>query len=120
MTNKRFTCTNCPLRPCCQQPCRTVAAMLPGENKGRVEGLARRDALLHARRLQDRRAWVRHLLDGRHRLKGRMRQVFDLHYNDGLTTSEIAARLKLGAGTVSSHLRRARQRILRHRSDHRS
>jgi RNA polymerase sigma-70 factor (ECF subfamily) len=48
------------------------------------------------------------------RLDGRQRQVLDLAYFEGLTQTEIAARLNLPLGTVKSHVRLALRNLRKH------
>jgi hypothetical protein len=110
---KPSPCVVCPVRADCQQVCPGVAGLLPPEDRGRVAGLARRNALYYARRLERRRSYTRFLLDWRHLLCGRQRQVFDLRYNDALSLSEIAARLGVTPSSARVYLRRAIARIHR-------
>lgn len=87
--------------------------MLAPVDSGRVAGLHKRHAQRYGEKLEARRSYVRFLLDWRHCLRGRARQVFDLRYNDSLATSEIAARLGISPGSVTKYLKRARARILK-------
>ncbi|MBK9974134.1 MAG: sigma-70 family RNA polymerase sigma factor [Planctomycetes bacterium] len=107
MPNEIVSCTHCPLRSGCQSPCDAVEALLPKEQRGELRRLRRRDSFPYALELEQRRAWVRLLLDWRHHLRGRLKQVFDLHFNDGLSNVEIARQLGLTRGTVSEYLSRA-------------
>jgi RNA polymerase sigma factor (sigma-70 family) len=112
----QVSCTDCPLRTSCNTPCEAIERQLPSEEHARLHALHRRNALNAARRLEAERAAARLLTDFRHLLRGRMRQVFDLVYDEALPQEEIAARLGIGRRVVSHYLMRARRRIAAHLS----
>ena len=107
------SCSPCPRRSTCTSPCRAVEALLPHEETGRVSGLQRRYAMLYGERLEARRALVRFMLDWRDVLKGRQKRAFNLRYNDGLTLTQIAARMNVTTADAGAYLRRARAKIRR-------
>lgn len=108
MTNPALSCTNCPQRSRCTAPCDAVEALLPNESTGELRRLHRRGGAQYALELERRRAHVRLMLDWRQHLTGRPRQVFDLHFNDGLSNIEIGRQVGLARGTVAEYLHRAK------------
>ena len=88
-----------------------MAAQLSAPDRGRIAGLARRGGMLYGERLERRRAYVRFLLDWRHVLRGRVRQVFELRFDSGLSLAEIGHRLGISASAAREYLQRARQQI---------
>lgn len=87
--------------------------MLPRENQGEIRGLTLPGAAEYARKFESRRAYVRFLLDWRHVLRGRLRKVFAMRYDQGLEISAIAARLGVTNGSASEYLKRARRTIMK-------
>lgn len=88
-----------------------MGARLPAPDRGRIAGLTRRGGMLYGERLERRRAYVRFLLDWRHVLRGRVRQVFELRFDSGLSLAEIGYRLGISASAAREYLQRARQQI---------
>lgn len=109
-----INCTHCPRRATCVNPCRAMERQLPREEHARLHGLHRAGfASAWLQRLQDQREKVALLLDWRHAMKGRMRDVVQLTYNEGLSQGEIAKRLGIGERAVGQYLRRAHAFALR-------
>lgn len=106
-----LACTTCSRRAECRAICPEVSLRLPAPDRGRIAGLASRHRLLYGARLERRRSYVRFLLDWRDVLRGRLRMVFDLRYDHGLSLVEIGRRLGISASTARDYLARARQRI---------
>ena len=115
----KFTCDRCPMRARCTVPCAAVESMLPNINKGAVAGFEHKDPLQAARRLHVMMQEARFFTDNRDRLAGRMRMVFDLTYNEGLSQREIAKLLGVHTRSVGFMLARARRKIARFASHRR-
>jgi RNA polymerase sigma factor (sigma-70 family) len=108
------SCNDCPLREQCQAPCEAVERLLPDVDHARIHGFQRRNALQFARRMRDEIEAARLMTDWRHVLNGRMREVFDMTYNEGLKQSDIAQRLGISRRVAGRYLERARAKIQRH------
>ena len=108
-----FSCDNCPLRAVCKAPCAAVETLLPSEDRGKLFSLRRKGALNNARRLHAQMREARFLIEHREVLTGKLRRVFDLTYNDGLTQEEIARRLGVHRRSVGNWLAKALDEIAR-------
>lgn len=99
-------CSKCAHRDKCSGICRKVEKLLPDPDKGKIyfNGHDPHEVLaginLNMRRVRD-------LLAGRDLLRGRMRTVFDLRFNEGLTQEQIAVRLGCSRSTARRALERA-------------
>jgi len=63
------------------------------------------------RALERRHQEVLLMLDYRKQLRGRMRQVFDLKYIEGMTQEQAASRLHIARRVAGIYLQRAHERI---------
>jgi DNA-directed RNA polymerase specialized sigma subunit len=88
-----------------------VERLLPAEEHARIHGFYRKNAADFARRLEAERQAARVLTGYRNALRGRMREVFDMVYDEALTQAEVASRLGIGRRAVSHYLVRAREVI---------
>lgn len=111
MENPITNCSDCPLRDRCQSPCPTVERQLPKEWQGRVEGLHRYNARASARRLAEQVRLTRIILDHRDVLGGRLRQVVNMTYDDGLSHAAIARKIGVTRRVVGTYLARAHRLI---------
>jgi DNA-directed RNA polymerase specialized sigma24 family protein len=109
----KFTCEKCPLKAACKAPCAAVESMLPCEDKGKIHRLRRRNSYAKAGALLESIDDTRFLVANRHRLQGRLRQVFDLVYNEGMGHAEIAKLLGLHRRSVGHLVKQARRVIVR-------
>jgi DNA-directed RNA polymerase specialized sigma24 family protein len=109
----KFSCTKCPLRAACKSPCAAVEAQLPAEERGKIHRLRRRKVYHRAVELLEQVDDARFLVANRHRLQGRLRQVFDLVYNENMSHAEIARVLGLHRRSVGHLLKQARRVIVR-------
>src|SRR5262245_30173842 len=102
-----MVCKDCPLRAICKAPCSDVERLLPKDWTAEMsrQRSTRRQAFF--RRLLRERRDVRLMLEYRHLLSGRQREIFDLKYNEGLTQLEIAELLGLYPRVVGTYLDRA-------------
>ncbi len=101
-------CTPCPRRATCTSPCAALKALLPRSDHGRIYHTQRQKCAEGLREMWLQMRAVRLLLEHRHAMRGRMRQVVDLTHNKGLTQDEIATRLRIERRTVGRYLARAR------------
>ncbi|CAG0995339.1 hypothetical protein ARNL5_03571 [Anaerolineae bacterium] len=104
-------CERCPLRARCTKPCRDVEALLPKNHTARLGRAYTREGRRFLAALEQRHQEVLLMLDYREQLRGRMREVFDLKYIEGLTQSEIAQKLRIATRVAGIYLQRAQQRI---------
>lgn len=112
--NQPLNCTHCPRRDGCISLCRSMERQLPREEHARLHGLHRAgQGAAWLQRLKEQRERVAMLLDWRHELRGRMREVVQMTYNDGLSQGEIARRLGIGERAVGQYLARAHAYALR-------
>jgi predicted DNA-binding protein (UPF0251 family) len=102
-------CTPCPQRAFCKSPCAALKALLPRSDHGRIYHTQRHKCSEGLKEMWQQMRAVRLLLEHRHAMRGRMRQVVDLTHNKGLTQDEIAARLRIERRTVGRYLARARE-----------
>lgn len=101
-------CVPCPHRATCAKPCAAVKALLPRADHGRIYHTQRHKCAEGLKEMWHQMRAVRLLLEHRHAMRGRMRQVVDLTHNQGLTQEEIAKRLRIERRTVGRYLARAR------------
>ncbi|MDC1142192.1 sigma factor-like helix-turn-helix DNA-binding protein [Planctomycetota bacterium] len=107
-------CTGCPKRTHCQRPCAKINEQLPSLlSKSSIPGSVYQFKLRQLPRLQLERNAMFEMLEHRHKLKGRQRQVFRLYYNQGLTTREIGRRLGVDQRSAAEYLKRARTALCR-------
>lgn len=104
-------CVGCPLRAGCTKPCREVEALLPKDETARLNRAFQHRGGEFLRSLEARHRLVLLMLDYRAQLQGRMRRVFDLKFNGGLTHAEIARRLHISTRVAGIYLQRAYRRI---------
>lgn len=104
-------CESCPLRASCTKPCRDVEKLLPKIHTARLSRAYAADGERFLLMLQARREEVLLMLDYREQLKGRMRQVFDLKYMEGLSQAQIARKLHVARRVAGIYLQRAYKRI---------
>lgn len=109
----KFTCLKCPMREACKTPCAAVESMLPVEERGKLYQLRRRNTYRRAVELLEQIDDARFLVANRHRLQGRLRQVFDLVYNENMSHAEVARLLGLHRRSVSHLVKQARKVIVR-------
>lgn len=105
-----MVCRDCPKRESCREICSSLKRLLPSMEKGRFNY-----GRLSSKRLEEllRRRWVTQVvLDWRHILSGRQRQVVDMYYNEGLTHDEIATRLGIAQKNVTTYMHRAYRKIV--------
>lgn len=108
-----LTCLKCPLREACKSPCAAVESMLPIEDRGEIYRLRRRSSYGKAVDLLENIDDTRFLIANRHRLQGRLRQVFDLYYNESMSHLEIARFMGLHRRSIGHLLAQARRVIVR-------
>ena len=109
MEGRRMPCSNCPRRNECVSICPELERELPSMDAGRFNHGYWRSRDLE--RVLRRRVLVHLLLDWRHFLTGRQRQVIDLFLNEGLTQRQIAERLGIAQKNVCVYLQRAYRKI---------
>ncbi|MCC6575645.1 MAG: hypothetical protein IT462_17835 [Planctomycetes bacterium] len=100
-------CTHCPLRASCQAPCAAIEAQLPQDWFGDWPQLRR---FVRGRFLQNllaQRRAVALMIEHREILKGRLRQVFDMTHNEGLSQAQISRQLGVQRRVVTTYLKRA-------------
>jgi len=107
------SCDKCPTRATCRAICDAVESQLPKEWSGRDSIFGMPDAPERVARLMAQRNEVMFMLDHRDLLTKAQREVFDLYYNDGLSHAQIAKQLGVRRNTVTEHMLRARERIMR-------
>lgn len=90
-----------------------MESLLPSVKRGMLTQFRRTNAFRYARIFEDRRRATRVMIDYRDHLDGRMREIFDMTYNQGLSQDEIAHALNLDRRTVGRYLERARGVIYR-------
>ncbi|MCC6149410.1 MAG: sigma-70 family RNA polymerase sigma factor [Planctomycetes bacterium] len=104
-------CESCALRASCTKPCPDVEELLPQDHTARmVRAYATRGADF-LRALERRHQEVLLMLDYRTLLRGRMRQVFDLKYIEGMTQEQAAIKLRIARRVAGIYLQRAHERI---------
>jgi DNA-directed RNA polymerase specialized sigma24 family protein len=104
-------CESCPLRASCTKPCPEVEELLPQDHTARMVRAYAAKGADFLRTLERRHQEVLLMLDYRHRLGGRMRQVFDLKYIEGLTQEQAASKLRITRRVAGVYLQRAHDRI---------
>lgn len=107
-------CTGCARRAQCQRPCDKIRKQLPpfvfnpDKAKPQVEfTIAQRKRIYYERKA------LSTMLDHRHKLKGRQRQVFRMHYNKAMSTRDIGRKLGVNQRTAAEYLKRARTCLAR-------
>lgn len=91
----------------CVQPCAAVESMLPPVERARLHQLHQFGALENARRIYEGMRDARTLTDYRDEFTGRIRQVFDMYYNQFMTHEEIAFALNIDRRTAGRYIERA-------------
>ncbi|MCX7703173.1 MAG: sigma-70 family RNA polymerase sigma factor [Planctomycetota bacterium] len=102
-------CKTCLKKEFCQELCKDMKKKIPSIYDGRINHGHLSSEALH--RIVRRRWITKVILDWRHMLSGRQRQVIDMYYNENLTQDEIAKRLGIAQKNVSVYLSRAYRAI---------
>jgi len=104
-------CETCPLRISCKKICPEVKRQLPSMGQGRLTRAYGGAASEFLRRLLQRRAEVRAMLDHRQGLRGRLKQVIELKYVAGLSQAQIGQRLCITRRVAGRYLERAHRML---------
>jgi len=104
-----MVCSDCPKRDECRRICPELKKLLPSMDRGRLN--YGRCSPEHLKRLVHNRWVTQSILDWRHILTGRQRQVLDIYYNEGVTHDAIARRLGIAQKNVTTYLQRAYRKI---------
>jgi DNA-directed RNA polymerase specialized sigma24 family protein len=105
------TCKKCPLRDTCTTVCADIEQQRPSPERARLVPEQRGNSQERLRALAAEMMTVRLMLEHRRWLRGELRRVFDLTYNNGFSQDEIARRMKIHPRKVSRLLERARRKI---------
>ncbi|MCF6228722.1 MAG: hypothetical protein L3J82_08710 [Planctomycetes bacterium] len=107
-------CTGCGKRAQCQRPCDEIRKQLPPFvfNPDRLRPQVEFTVKQMKRVYYERKAMFT-MLDHRHKLKGRQRQVFRMYYNKAMSTREIGRKLGVNQRTAVEYLKRARSSLAR-------
>lgn len=114
ITMSNMDCTGCERRHRCKTLCDTMRKQVPsvigrdGNLLGNRQFVAHQLPALH---LERKALFV--MLEHRHKLKRRQRQIFRMYYNKNMSTREIGRKLGINHRTASEYLKRARTSLAR-------